>query len=122
MPLLNSNVLTLVTLSLPLSSIWASTTLSHSSTGGSNSRANLWNGLTFNGKQISSSTSSTAKPSTTVCYSDQTSTLAKAPSTVQHQKVAKRNEDDDMEQGYGIAIEHDISVHSYRKVKKTNDV
>lgn len=113
MPELSSNVLTLVTLSLPLSSIWASTTLSQSSSGASTSRANLWNGLTFNGKQVTSSASSSGKPSTTVCYSDQTS--PKVPNCAQ-QTVTKA--EDEMEHGYGIAIEHDISVHSYRKEKK----
>ncbi|KAH8424353.1 alpha-factor pheromone receptor STE2 [Aspergillus melleus] len=113
-PELSSNVLTLVTLSLPLSNIWASTTLSQSSTGASTSRANLWNGLTFSGgKQMSMSTSSSTKPSTTVCYSDQVS--PKAPSSLQ--QVLRKNEDE-AEQGYGIAIEHDISVRSVRKEKK----
>ncbi|KAI9040735.1 alpha-factor pheromone receptor STE2 [Aspergillus affinis] len=112
-PELSSNVLTLVTLSLPLSSIWASTTLSQSSTGASTSRANLWNGPTFNGKQVSSSTSSSGKQSTTICYSDQ----PKAPSSLQ--QVLKRDEDE-VDQGYGIAIEHDISVRSVRKEKKSD--
>ncbi|KAA8646539.1 hypothetical protein EYZ11_010731 [Aspergillus tanneri] len=104
-PELSSNVLTLVTLSLPLSAIWASTTLSQSNTSDSNHRPNIWNGLTFHRKQISSLTTSSGKPSTTFCYADQTS-----PKQIQqHQPVQ------DPEQGYGISIEHDISVQSYRK-------
>ncbi|OJJ95375.1 hypothetical protein ASPACDRAFT_1860055 [Aspergillus aculeatus ATCC 16872] len=135
-PELSSNVLTLVTISLPLSSIWAGVALDHRS-GNSNtnsnnlasstsSRRNLWQVLSFSyfedEKQPShsactTSTSTSAslprgnKPGTgtgtgtgTTCYAD--------PNQSCQQKHHQ-----DLEMGYGIAVEHDISVRSVKREK-----
>lgn len=111
-PELNSNILTLVTISLPLSSIWAGITLSNSSSSGTSpSGCALWNRLAVSNSMGSNQTSSTDttiamsypnnnNKSSTVCYADQSS--------------ARRQPD--LEQGNGISVEHGVSVHSYQRL------
>ncbi|KAE8420081.1 fungal pheromone mating factor STE2 GPCR-domain-containing protein [Aspergillus pseudocaelatus] len=109
-PELNSNILTLVTISLPLSSIWAGVSLTRSSsTEESPSRGALWNRLTDSNGTRSNQTSSTdtavamtypSNKSSTVCYADQSSVRR------QH----------DPEHGHGISVAHDVSVHSCQKL------
>ncbi|KKK14404.1 hypothetical protein P175DRAFT_0515670 [Aspergillus ochraceoroseus IBT 24754] len=98
-PELSSNVLTLVTLSLPLSSIWAGTTLDRSSS--TSARRNLWQVLSFSdtsrSKQTSSSSSSSGVKSCTKCYSDS------------HPADKKGS---GLTSPYEIAVEHDILVSS----------
>ena len=101
-PELSSNVLTLVTISLPLSSIWAGVALENLQRTVSTEpgpRRNLWQKLAFGADSIMRSkpvttelTSSTAAQ--TLCYSGQAG--------------SKVSEDSDMP--LGIAVEHDISV------------
>ncbi|KAE8376769.1 fungal pheromone mating factor STE2 GPCR-domain-containing protein [Aspergillus bertholletiae] len=108
-PELNSNIMTLVTISLPLSSIWAGVSLTRSSsTEDTSSRRALWNGLIDSNSTRSNQTSFSdtavamtypSHKSSTVCYADQSS-------------VRRR---DDPEQGYGISVEHDVSVHSFQR-------
>ncbi|KAL4974063.1 fungal pheromone mating factor STE2 GPCR-domain-containing protein [Aspergillus desertorum] len=114
-PELQSNVLTLVVLSLPLSSIWAGTTLDKPTTH-SNMR-NLWQILSFSGYRpeqltytattTTTTTSSTAKQCTR-CYSES------RPFT----EEGGRNRDSSSSvpsSQYGIAVEHDISIQSARR-------
>ena len=106
-PELSSNVLTLVTISLPLSSIWAGAALENMQRNVSTDprpRRNLWQTLafgvesTFRSKHVSTElTSSTAAQ--TLCYSNQVG--------------SKTSEDSDVQ--LGIAVEHDISVKSIRR-------
>ncbi|KAL4748631.1 hypothetical protein BDW72DRAFT_150234 [Aspergillus terricola var. indicus] len=110
-PELQSNVLTIVALSLPLSSIWAGTTIDKPVTH-SNVR-NLWQILSFSGYRpkesayAATTTTSTAKQCTH-CYSES------RPLT---EKEGGRNNDASSKSSsqYGIAVEHDISVHSARR-------
>ncbi|KAE8354704.1 fungal pheromone mating factor STE2 GPCR-domain-containing protein [Aspergillus coremiiformis] len=109
-PELNSNVPTLVTIFLPLSSIWAGVTLSHSSpTESSTSHGGLWNRLTVSSGVRSNPASSTdttiamsypSNKSSTVCYAEQTATRRQP----------------DPEQGHGISVEHGVSVHTCQKL------
>lgn len=108
-PELSSNVLTLVAISLPLSSIWAGAALGESQRVNSQQhrRRNLWQSLAFgadsatrtaNSKHVSTElTASTAAQ--TLCYSDQ--------------PTGKKSEDS--ETPFGISVEHDISVNSVRR-------
>ncbi|KAJ5579547.1 uncharacterized protein N7459_005532 [Penicillium hispanicum] len=106
-PELSSNVLTLVTISLPLSSIWAGAALENRQRIPSTDpgpRRNLWQALAFGAditlrsKHVTTElTSSTAAQ--TLCYSDQT--------------ASKISQDSDVQ--LGIAVEHDISVKSTRR-------
>ncbi|KAJ5179323.1 hypothetical protein N7492_002533 [Penicillium capsulatum] len=109
-PELSSNVLTLVAISLPLSSIWAGAALGE---GGQRlesqprPRRNLWQALAFGVESASRTvhskhvatelTASTAAQ--TLCYSDQT--------------TGKKSEDSDTP--LGISVEHDICVNSTRR-------
>ncbi|KAL2855350.1 fungal pheromone mating factor STE2 GPCR-domain-containing protein [Aspergillus pseudoustus] len=108
-PELASNVLTLVTLSLPLSSIWASTTLNKANAVSSYGR-NIWQVLSFSGykdtKQSScaSASFSGTKPCTK-CYSDSDPLAHRGKSRLS--SVSNRK--------YGIAVDHDISVESARR-------
>ncbi|KAE8135931.1 fungal pheromone mating factor STE2 GPCR-domain-containing protein [Aspergillus pseudotamarii] len=109
-PELNSNILTLVTISLPLSSIWAGVSLTRSSsTEDFPSRGALWNRLTDSNGTRSNQASSTdtavamtypSNKSSTVCYADQSAARK------QH----------DPEHGQGISVAHDVSVHSCQKL------
>ncbi|OQE15297.1 hypothetical protein PENSTE_c029G06611 [Penicillium steckii] len=108
-PELNSNILTLVTISLPLSSIWAGAALDIR---GTNStvppRRNLWRSLAFGvettlkGTLPSKQMSSSMTPSSaaeTLCYADHPTS----------------NSSQDSDAPIGIAIEHDISINSIRR-------
>ncbi|RHZ48881.1 alpha-factor pheromone receptor STE2 [Aspergillus thermomutatus] len=103
-PEISHNLLTLVTISLPLSSIWAGFALdqANSTANSTASRHNLWNMLSSDSavrdKSSPCISSSMTSPNTT-CYSQQ--------STGKPQQ--------DPENGFGISVAHDISVHSYRK-------
>ncbi|KAL4773207.1 fungal pheromone mating factor STE2 GPCR-domain-containing protein [Aspergillus nidulans var. acristatus] len=112
-PELQSNVLTIVALSLPLSSIWAGTTIDKPVTH-SNVR-NLWQILSFSGYRPKQSTytATTTTPTTnanqcTHCYSE---------SRLLTEKESGRNNDASSKSSsrYGIAVEHDISVQSARR-------
>lgn len=108
-PELNSNILTLVTISLPLSSIWAGAALDNRGTNSATPpRRNLWRSLAFGvettlkGTLPSKQMSSSMTPSSaaeTLCYADQPT--SKPPQ--------------DSEAPFGIAIEHDISINSIRR-------
>ncbi|KAL4995167.1 fungal pheromone mating factor STE2 GPCR-domain-containing protein [Aspergillus recurvatus] len=114
-PELQSNILTLVVLSLPLSSIWAGTTLDKPTTH-SNVR-NLWQILSFSGYRPKQSTYTATTTTTTIsstakqcthCYSES------RPLT----EEAGRNRDaasSILSSQYGIAVEHDISVQSAKR-------
>ncbi|KAL4875647.1 fungal pheromone mating factor STE2 GPCR-domain-containing protein [Aspergillus karnatakaensis] len=105
-PELSTNVLTLVTLSLPLSSLWAGTTLDKPGRSSSNGR-NLWQILSFSGykgRHSSAESSTTGKPCTQ-CYSD---------SRTLTEKDSKRTEGG-VSEAFGISVEHDISVESARR-------
>ncbi|KAL4866766.1 hypothetical protein BDV12DRAFT_130572 [Aspergillus spectabilis] len=106
-PELATNVLTLVTLSLPLSSLWAGTTLDKPGHSSSNGR-NLWQILSFSGyrgKHTGSGNSSTTGKPCTQCYSD---------SRTLTEKDGKRN-DTGYQEVFGISVAHDISVESARR-------
>ncbi|KAL3482201.1 fungal pheromone mating factor STE2 GPCR-domain-containing protein [Aspergillus californicus] len=104
-PELSTNVITLVTLSLPLSSIWAGTTLGKTST--SAPGRNFWQILSFSGKgrQSSTSSNSTARQCTQ-CYSDAQPLTEKGMLGTTNSSIPGK---------YGIAVEHDISVESVRR-------
>lgn len=100
-PELSSNVVTLVTISLPLSSIWAGTTLDHVRSGSdSSSGQRLWNLLSFGesnkSRQMSMGSSEAATSNT--CYS--------TSGSKQHP---------DYEMDNAICVEREISIHSYKK-------
>lgn len=108
-PELNSNILTLVTISLPLSSIWAGAALDARGTNSTSApRRNLWRALIFTAdnttkrtvptKQISSSMSPSSAAET-LCYSEHP---ASKPSQ-------------DCNAPFEIAVEHDISIDSIRQ-------
>ncbi|KAL4915838.1 fungal pheromone mating factor STE2 GPCR-domain-containing protein [Aspergillus aurantiobrunneus] len=110
-PELSTNVLTLVTLSLPLSSIWAGTTLDKPGTASSNGR-NLWQILSLSGYKgrhqayTTTSSSFTAKQCTH-CYSDSRPLTEKeAGNGTNGSRSSSKN---------GIAVEHDILVESARR-------
>ncbi|OJJ60463.1 hypothetical protein ASPSYDRAFT_731872 [Aspergillus sydowii CBS 593.65] len=116
-PELSTNILTLVTLSLPLSSIWAGTTLDKPNQTSSNAR-NLWQILSFSGYRgrhqhytVTSSTSTARQ--CTHCYSDS------RPLTEKEDKNKKKGFKNDTtsfsSEQSGIAVEHDISVRSARR-------
>ncbi|KAL6238289.1 hypothetical protein BDW75DRAFT_33615 [Aspergillus navahoensis] len=116
-PELQSNVLTLVVLSLPLSSIWAGTTFDKPTTH-SNVR-NLWQILSFSGyrpKQstytatttTTTTTSSTAKQCTH-CYSELRPLTEKEGGRNRNASSSVHSSQ------YGISVEHDISVQSARR-------
>lgn len=107
-PELASNLLTLVTISLPLSSIWAGAALDRRGTNSTTApRRNLWKSLAFGedstlkGTVVSEQTSSSMSPSSaakTLCYAD---------------RPYKPSQDSDTP--FGITIEHDISIDSIRR-------
>ncbi|KAJ6114430.1 hypothetical protein N7486_000208 [Penicillium sp. IBT 16267x] len=104
-PELSSNVLTLVAISLPLSSIWAGATLeSRRVESVPTRRQNLWQALALNGDSLNQTrqtatqmTGSTAAQ--TLCYVDPV--------------VSKHSHDSDIP--LGISVEHDISVSSVHR-------
>ncbi|KAL4923376.1 alpha-factor pheromone receptor STE2 [Aspergillus undulatus] len=118
-PELASNILTLVTLSLPLSSIWAGTTPDKCS--GPPLSPQLWQVLLLSGHRgtngaygTNTTISSTAKPSTH-CYSDS------RPLTMKESDGRYGSASDSSASGgggialQGSAVEHEISVNSARR-------
>ncbi|KAJ5511464.1 Fungal pheromone mating factor STE2 GPCR [Penicillium expansum] len=114
-PELASNVVTLVVISLPLSSIWAGAALEHSRRPGSQDnphRRNLWRALVGGAESILSPTKdsptslSAMTAAQTLCYSDQT--------------ISKGSHNSrDTDAFYGIAVEHDISIN---RVQRNNSI
>ncbi|CAG7961732.1 unnamed protein product [Penicillium olsonii] len=106
-PELNSNVVTLVVISLPLSSIWAGAALENSRglRSRDKNRRNFWRSLAggADNSEIRTKDSPTSLSSMgaaqTLCYSDRTSTTTKGSPTSR-----------DTDAFYGISVEHDISV------------
>ncbi|KAJ0423625.1 fungal pheromone mating factor STE2 GPCR-domain-containing protein [Aspergillus carlsbadensis] len=108
-PELSSNVITLVTLSLPLSSIWAGTTLNKANAMSEYGR-NIWQILSFSGSRGTrqgscTSASVSGARQCTKCYSDSDPLTEKGKNTASTAPDAK----------YGIAVAHDISVESVRR-------
>ncbi|KAJ5197764.1 uncharacterized protein N7498_006881 [Penicillium cinerascens] len=104
-PELADNVLTLVTLSLPLSSIWAGAALENAQRIDATRRPrNLWRALAFGmSRSMSSNRSGTEMTATaytgqTLCYADQ--------------QISKHSQDSEIP--LAISVEHDISVDSVR--------
>ncbi|BCR98818.1 alpha-factor pheromone receptor STE2 [Aspergillus luchuensis] len=117
-PALSSNVVTLVTISLPLSSIWAGVTLTKASTGAGSSPAtgsgsgssgrNLWNVLSFPVLDSRNTTSTTTSSMPTMnpvstCYADNGSS----------QQLKQQTNTEEI----GITVEHEISVQSFKREK-----
>lgn len=110
-PELSSNVLTLVTISLPLSSIWAGVVLESSRRLDSTRRPprNLWRALAFGVSRTQPSEPSTTEMTATactgqtLCYSD--------PNMTKHSQ--------DSESPLGISVEHDISIKRTRQQEKS---
>ncbi|CAI7654951.1 unnamed protein product [Penicillium bialowiezense] len=114
-PELNSNVVTLVVISLPLSSIWAGAALESSRNLRSRDqhRRNFWRSLAggADSPTFPSTVPSKASPTSlssmgaaqTLCYSDRTSTTKGSPTSR------------DSDAFYGIEVEHDISVDRAQK-------
>ncbi|EPS27135.1 hypothetical protein PDE_02077 [Penicillium oxalicum 114-2] len=114
-PELSSNLITLVAISLPLSSIWAGASLDqgpHHDTQPLH-RRNLWRGLAFGINGTTFHDSATAKKMTatemtsstaaqTLCYSDQPLSMLS--------KLSRDSLDP-----HGICVEHDISVQSEQR-------
>ncbi|GFF33877.1 pheromone alpha factor receptor [Aspergillus udagawae] len=103
-PEFSHNVLTLVIISLPLSSIWAGFALEQANptARSTESRHNLWNVLSSDGaardKPSQCISSSLTSPNAT-CYSEQSTSKSE-------QDPANR---------FGISVAHDISIRSYQK-------
>ncbi|KAL5048620.1 hypothetical protein BDW71DRAFT_15539 [Aspergillus fruticulosus] len=112
-PELQSNVMTLVVLSLPLSSIWAGTILNKPTTY-SNVR-NLWQILSFSGYRPKQSTYTATTTATTTSSIAKQCTRCYSESRPLTEKEGGRNRDASSSvpsSQYGIAVEHDISVQS----------
>ncbi|EKV16094.1 Pheromone receptor 2 [Penicillium digitatum] len=110
-PELASNVVTLVVISLPLSSIWAGAALEHSRRSRSQDhqrRRNLWRALVGGAESVLSPTKdsptslSAMTAAQTLCYSDHT--MSKGPHNSR-----------DTDAFYGIAVEHDILINRAQK-------
>ncbi|KAE8144501.1 fungal pheromone mating factor STE2 GPCR-domain-containing protein [Aspergillus avenaceus] len=106
-PQLASNVITLVTISLPLSSIWAGITLRQSSTRSSTSRGALWDRLAL--------TSSMKSKQTTITSSTAIIDVSNKPSTFCYADQPSGQSQHDLRHGPGISVERDITVHSYHR-------
>ncbi|KAI3005599.1 hypothetical protein CBS147346_4265 [Aspergillus niger] len=116
-PALSSNVATLVTISLPLSSIWAGVALTKvssgagagSGTGSGSSGRNLWNVLSFpvwDSRNTTSTTTSSSTPTVnpvSTCYADNGS--------------SKQCKQQTNTEEIGITVEHEISVQSFKREK-----
>ncbi|PYI07897.1 hypothetical protein BO78DRAFT_81561 [Aspergillus sclerotiicarbonarius CBS 121057] len=110
-PELFSNVATLVTISLPLSSIWAGVSLTNTSSafgtgfGSDSSRRNLWNKLSFpmwDSRNTTTNLSSTQTvKQVATCYADNT--------------PSKQTQQPHNAEELGISVEHDISVQSFKR-------
>lgn len=112
-PELADNVLTLVTLSLPLSSIWAGAALENvQRIETPRSPRNLWRTLAFNmSRSMPKNRSGTEMTVTsytgqTLCYADQ--------------QISKHSQDSEMP--LAISVEHDISVDSVRPSGKNQSM
>lgn len=110
-PELSSNVLTLVTISLPLSSIWAGVVLENNrrATSTRSPPRNLWRALAFGLSHTQPSEAPTTELTTTAC-TGQTLCYSDPPMTKQSQ---------DSETPLGISVEHDISVRRTRQQEKS---
>lgn len=99
-PELSSNVITVVTISLPLSSIWAGSTLTPTNRSRSQSSHRLWNlfSLDNSNKSRQESTGTYSGTTANTCYSAQNS-----------------KQQPDGEENYGICVEREISVHSHHQ-------
>ncbi|KAJ5256689.1 hypothetical protein N7478_012793 [Penicillium angulare] len=107
-PELASNVLTLVTLSLPLSSIWAGATLNVQQNDSIPlRRQNLWQTLAFGADSAGRTKQSTT---TSATATDTTSSSAARTLCYAEQDYTKQSHDSDTP--FGISVEHDISVTS----------
>jgi pheromone alpha factor receptor len=106
-PELADNVLTLVTLSLPLSSIWAGVALDNSQRIETpRIPRNLWRALNFGiGMSQSMPTNHPGTEMTATAYTGQTLCYA-------DQQISKHSQDSEMP--LAISVEHDISVDSVR--------
>ncbi|KAJ5815816.1 Fungal pheromone mating factor STE2 GPCR [Penicillium robsamsonii] len=111
-PELASNVVTLVVISLPLSSIWAGAALEHARRTGSQDyphRRNLWRNLVGGAESILSPTKgsptslSAMTAAQTLCYSDHTMTKGSYNSR-------------DTDAFYGIAVEQNISIDRAQRI------
>ncbi|KAJ5861878.1 Fungal pheromone mating factor STE2 GPCR [Penicillium soppii] len=111
-PELNSNVVTLVVISLPLSSIWAGAALEKSRRLNTreHNRRNFWRSLAGGADSPTTTTSKDSPTSLssmgaaqTLCYSDHIATAKGSPTSR------------DSDAFYGIAVEHDISVDRIQK-------
>ncbi|CAI7659661.1 unnamed protein product [Penicillium glandicola] len=116
-PELASNVVTLVVISLPLSSIWAGAALEHlrrSGTQDHRHRRNLWRALVGGAESRLSPSPTKDSPTSlsamtaaqTLCYSDHTMS-----------KGSHNSRDTDA--FYGIAVEHNISID---RVQRNNSI
>ncbi|KAJ5793434.1 Pheromone receptor 2 [Penicillium paradoxum] len=111
-PELPSNVVTLVVISLPLSSIWAGAALEHSRRPGSQTapRRNLWRALAGGADSTLSSTKdsptslSTMAGAQTLCYSDHSMSKGSPSSR-------------DTDAFYGISVDHDVTIDRVQKSK-----
>jgi pheromone alpha factor receptor len=106
-PELASNIFSLVTISLPLSSIWAGFTIDQRArdSGMSSSRNNLFQALSF-------SKEAKTRQSSTVTYASQPSSKSH---TLCYAELSPAKQQSDTEAAYGIAVERDISIRSCRK-------
>jgi pheromone alpha factor receptor len=113
-PELNSNVVTLVVISLPLSSIWAGAALKnarrpHDSQ--SQCRRNFWRSWAGGADRSTLPSPTKDSPTSlssmgaaqTLCYSDHSSTIKDSPTSR------------DSDAFYGISVEHDISIDRAQK-------
>jgi pheromone alpha factor receptor len=114
-PEFSSNVVTLVVISLPLSSIWAGAVLENARRIGSQDRQrrrNLWRALVGGAESLLSPTKdsptslSAMTAAQTLCYSDHT--MSKGSPTSR-----------DTDAFYGISVEHDISIN---RVQRNNSI
>ncbi|RDH32821.1 fungal pheromone mating factor STE2 GPCR-domain-containing protein [Aspergillus welwitschiae] len=117
-PALSSNVATLVTISLPLSSIWAGVALTKvssgagagSGTGSGSSGRNLWNVLSFPVWDSRNTTSTTTTSSSTPTVNPVSTCYADNGSSKQCKQQTNTEE-------IGITVEHEISVQSFKREK-----
>ncbi|KAJ5111580.1 hypothetical protein N7532_002115 [Penicillium argentinense] len=108
-PELQTNVLTLVTISLPLSSLWATAALEQRGPGSASSpRRNLWKALAFGVDSTIKGSLPSRNMSTSMTPSSAAETLCYAA-----HPASKRSEES--EAPFGIAVEHDICINSIRR-------
>ncbi|KAL4814697.1 fungal pheromone mating factor STE2 GPCR-domain-containing protein [Aspergillus spinulosporus] len=112
-PELQSNILTIVALSLPLSSIWAGTIIDKPVTR-SNVR-NLWQILSFSGYRPRQATHTTTTSTTTTTAKQCTHCYSESRPLTEKEGGNNNDASSKSSSQYGIAVEHDISVHSTRR-------